>query len=109
MHAVLCFTDHEAGGKHVQDAAPSTGISLTIFADGAALVRLVHGVHTLRLWTRGHCAQHLSVGFAAAPLTRRDLEHKPTVGSDLLSSLPYRLMSSFPSDFLGRPCPPDMV
>ena len=55
------------------------GVSRTIFADGAALVRLVHGVHALRLGTRGHGAQHLPVGLAAAPLAGGHLEQKPMV------------------------------
>lgn len=57
----------------------STGVPPTVFADGAALVRLVHGVHTFRLGTRRHCAQHFTIGFTATPLTRRHLRHKPMI------------------------------
>lgn len=52
--------------------------SLTIFADGAALVRLIHRIHTLGLGTGWDCAQHFAVGFTATPLTRRNLKHRPS-------------------------------
>lgn len=41
----------------------------TVFTDGAALLRLVHGVDTLRDGAVGHHAVHLIIWFAAAPLT----------------------------------------
>lgn len=43
----------------------------TVFADRAALIRLIYGVHTFRLGTRRHCAQHFTIGFTAAPFTWR--------------------------------------
>lgn len=55
------------------------GVAPTVFADGAALIRLVHGVHTFRLGTRRHCAQHFTIGFTATPLARRHLRHKPMI------------------------------
>lgn len=47
--------------------------TLTVFTDGTALLRLVHGVHTLRDRTVGHHTVHLVVRFAAAPFTGRGL------------------------------------
>lgn len=46
----------------------------TVFADRAALIRLIHGVHTFRLGTRRHCAQHFTIGFTATPFTWRHHE-----------------------------------
>lgn len=66
-------------GRRAKAHPTPAGVSPTVFADGAALFGLVHGVHTLRLGTRRHGAQHLPVGLAAAPLARGHLEQKPTV------------------------------
>lgn len=63
--------------------------SLTVFADGAALVGLIHRIHTLGLGTGWDRAQHFTVGFTATPLTRRNLKHKP--GHPLTPSL-YALL-----------------
>lgn len=52
--------------------------SLTIFADGTALIRLIHWIHALGLGTSWHSAQHFSIGFTATLLTRRNLKHKST-------------------------------
>lgn len=45
----------------------------TVFTDGAALLRLVHGVHALRDGAVGHHAMHLVIWFAAAPFAGRGL------------------------------------
>lgn len=55
------------------------GVPPTVFADRAALIRLIHGVHTFRLGTRRHCAQHFTIGFTATPFTWRHLRHKPMI------------------------------
>lgn len=81
-----------AGGRH---PLPGVCISRTIFADRAALVGLVHGVHTLGLRTRGHCTQHLPVGFTAASLTRGHLEHKHIHGQGRTSGHPYHTLKYF--------------
>lgn len=72
----------------------------TVFADGAALVRLVHGVHALGLGTRGHGAQHLPAGLAAAALARGHLQHKPQSGRP---SFPHPTLHTRPC---LRPSPP---
>lgn len=77
------------------------GISPTVFADRAALVRLIHGVHTFRLGTRRHCAQHFTIGFTATPLTWRHLRHKPMIRVTPLLHSPYPVKSYLP-DVLGR-------
>lgn len=56
---------------------PMVSVPPTVFADRAALIRLIYGVHTFRLGTRRHCAQHFTIGFTAAPFTWRHLRHKP--------------------------------
>lgn len=45
----------------------------TVFADGAALLRLVHRVDTLWDGAVGHHTVHLIIWFAAAPFTGRRL------------------------------------
>lgn len=45
----------------------------TVFTDGAALLRLVHRVDTLRDGTVGHHTVHLIIWFATAPFTGRRL------------------------------------
>lgn len=62
-----------AGGHTI----PMVSVPPTVFADRAALIRLIYGVHTFRLGTRRHCAQHFTIGFTAAPFTWRHLRHKP--------------------------------
>lgn len=50
--------------------------TLTSLADGAALIRLILRVHTLRLWAGCHRTQHLAARFTPALLARRHLQKK---------------------------------
>ena len=81
-----CIQGRRSGTRASWWLAGPTAQAPTVFADGAALVRLVHGVHALGLRTRGHRAQHLPAGLAAAPLTRRHLQHRPRSGAASPSS-----------------------
>lgn len=71
----------------------------TVFTDGAALLRLVHGIDTLWDGTVGHHAVHLIIWFAAAPLTggrlwREGGGHRNR-GSRLVHSVGFTCMSVY--------------